>query len=93
MSLGFRWLGSESDDCERGFQADGGGGFEVGEEVAEGGDGEVDEVFDLFSIEERAIVLGTGEGVLEGDEVATPVADGVAVDAGLGGCGGEGGAG
>ena len=46
-------------------------------------DGEVDEFFRLFAEEDGPVVLGVGEGVLEIEKIATPVIDGVAMDAGL----------
>jgi hypothetical protein len=42
-----------------------------------------DEFFGFFAKEEGAVVLGAGEGVMEGRRIAPPVGDGIAVDAGL----------
>jgi len=66
-----------------GFQADAGRGFEVDEDGTDGFDGEVDVLFELFAVEEGSVVLGVGEGLLEGGRVAPPVGEGVAVEAGL----------
>ena len=90
LLFGCRRCGGQVDDRECGFQAGGGGGFGVGKEVVQGLDGEVDLGFDLFAEVERATVLGVSEGLLEGEVIAPPVVDGVAMDAGLFRGGGQG---
>ena len=88
LFLGGRGCGGRGDDGERGFEAHASGCFGVGENVADGLDREFDEVFGFLAEEHGLVVLGIGKGVLEGEVVAPPIGDGVAVDAGLsrGGC-------
>jgi len=83
LLFGRRGCGGQLDYCEGGFQAGGGWGFGIGEEVVKGLDGEVGFRFHLFTEVEGATVLGVGEGLLEGEVIAAPVVDGVAMDAGL----------
>jgi len=78
------------EDVEGGFEADAGRGFGIGEERFESCIGLVDEGLGAFAVKERAVVLSVGEGKLECDLVASPVVDGVAMDAGLGGGVGDG---
>ena len=73
LFLGRRGRGGGSDDGERGLQFDGGRGFGVGQDVLDGLDGEVDEVFDFFAVVEGPVVLGVSEALLEGERIATPV--------------------
>ena len=80
------------EDGEGGFQADTGGSGRVTEKVVEDVDGEGDEGFHFFTDEEGAVVLGVRESFLERGFIATPVADGVAMDAGFAGGFGRGGA-
>jgi hypothetical protein len=66
------------------FRRTRGEGFGVGEDRVEGLEGEIEEIPGLFVNEERTVILGVGEGFTEGKGVASPVGDGVAVNAGLG---------
>jgi len=73
------WIGIASNitsfSGSGGFEASGGRGFGVEEDGVDGLNGEVDHGF---------VVLRVDQGFSEGELVATPVGDGVAVDAGLG---------
>lgn len=90
--FGLGGCGGELDDGQGGFETDAGGGLGVGEELGDGLEGLVDQAYGLFAVIEGPVVLGVGEGALEGDFVATPVGYGVAVDAGFFGGLGSGGA-
>ena len=92
LLLGLRGCGDDLQDGERGSEANRGGGLRIGEDLPDVVDGEVGEGFGFFAEEQSAVVLGVREGVLEGEGVAAPVSDGVAVNAGLFGGVGSGGA-
>ena len=85
--LGFRRRrgGGFVEDVERGFEANAGWGFRVGEERFESRVGFVGEGLGAFAVKEGAFVLGVSEGVLEGEVIASPVVDGVAMNASFSG--------
>ena len=82
--------GGLAEDGERGFEAHGGGGFRVGEDLADGLERDIGEGFGLFADEEGAVVLRFGERGAEGGRDAKPVGDGVAVNSGCVGGSGKG---
>ena len=91
LLLGLRWRGDDLQDGERGSEANRGGRLRIGEDLPDVLDGEIGQDLGLLAEEQGAIVLGVREGVLEGEGVAPPVGDGVAVNAGLfGGVGSSG---
>jgi len=91
LLFGLRGCGDDLQDGERSSEANGGGRLRIGENSADVVDGEVGEGLGFFAEEESAVILGMREGVLKGECVATPVGNGVAVNAGLlGGVGGGG---
>ena len=61
----FRWCADGVHDGEGGAEADGGGGFRIGEDVANRSSGDVGKFLAFLAVEQRAVVLGVGEGVLE----------------------------
>lgn len=58
--------------------------FGIDQEVVKGLVGEVDHVFGFLAEEDGAVVLSVGERFAKWQGVATPMGNGVAVDAGLG---------
>ena len=92
LDLGFGWGRGRGflEDVERGFEADAGRGFGVGQERFEGRIGLVREGLGAFAVKESAVVLSVREGELEREVIASPVVDGIAMDAGLSGGFGDG---
>ena len=83
LLLRLRGRGCGLEDGERGFEADAGTRVGIGEDLLDGLDGEVGQGLGFFPVEQGTVVLSVGEGVLERERVAAPVADGIAVNAGL----------
>jgi hypothetical protein len=83
LLFGFRGSGGGLNDGEGGSEADRRGSLGIAEDVLDGLDCEVSEILGFFAEEHRAIVLSVRQGVLEGQVVATPISDGIAVDADL----------
>ena len=88
--LGFGWGSGRVHDGQRGAEADGGRGVGAREDFGDRVDGEVGQAFETFTEVEGAVIVSVGECDFEGDAVAAPVVDGVAVNAGFFGCGGGG---
>jgi len=76
------------DDEDGGFDAGGGRSLGIGEGVAEGLEGAVEEGVGFFATQDGAVVLGVGKGAVEFGITAAPIGDGIAVGAGC--CGGFG---
>ena len=66
------------------WQTNGGWDFRIVEDGIERGEGEIEPFLAAVADEKGAVILCVGEGFAKEGRVASPVGDGVAVNAGLG---------